>query len=281
MESIFAFIIVLFVAAAVFFVAKSGLPFMQMAMIILVVAVVGIIGGAVLVAVIKSSPLLGITAAVIAGIVIYAVVRGMIEAFTEKGKLEKGARTTETVSDKGEDEILKKLGDLKEGDSVEFGRHRWTVLENDGQNALLITQNAVTARPFSDQSSTPWENSSLRQYLNGKFFESNFGEGEKKLILEKNIDNLSLKYGSTPQKELPRTADRIFIPSKREAEKYKQYMPCENLGDTRRFWLRTTVGAYACVAECLSGRTSTGGLTYWNDQFLDGAVRPMMWIRTK
>ena len=50
MESIFAFIIVLFVAAAVFFVAKSGLPFMQTAMIILVVAVVGIIGGAVLLA---------------------------------------------------------------------------------------------------------------------------------------------------------------------------------------------------------------------------------------
>ena len=111
-----------------------------------------------------------------------------------------------------------------------------------------------------------WENCELREYPGGKFFDSNFGEGEKALIPEKSHAN--------PDGD---TADRVFLLSRKEAEKYKAYMQCPIPGeyDARKFRLRGKDNALGSCVDCTNGRMDS------NLIYTEGGVRPAIWIRIK
>jgi hypothetical protein len=102
---------------------------------------------------------------------------------------------------------------LKVGDIVTFGEYDWRVLAVDGDKALIITENVIEERAYnignkstdnfeggeSEELFTTWDKCSLREYLNGEFF-NRFTTDEKARIAD--------------------TTDKIFLLSIDEAVKY-------------------------------------------------------------
>ena len=107
----------------------------------------------------------------------------------------------------------------KVGDYVKFGNYpqtadggslpiEWQVLARENNKMLVISKYGIEARRF-DSSSNNWENSEIRQWLNGEFYNKAFNANEKKLI-----------KGSSIFENLFGRVDKVFLLSKEEAEKY-------------------------------------------------------------
>ena len=87
------------------------------------------------------------------------------------------------------------ISDVKPGDVVEFGTYvqssrgaepdpiEWVVLDVDGGNALLLSIYCLDCLPYNEKGGeTSWEKCSLREWLNGEFYDSAFSNGDKKII---------------------------------------------------------------------------------------------------
>ena len=91
----------------------------------------------------------------------------------------------------------------------------WVILEKRGDYALLLSKYAIDAMKFNEhEKSAPWEECTLRSWLNGVFFNGAFSLKEKSLIKEISLNN------STPQNYGKDTVDKVFLLSADEAEKY-------------------------------------------------------------
>jgi hypothetical protein len=54
-----------------------------------------------------------------------------------------------------------------------FGPYAWRILEQRDGKALLLSEDIIERRTYSDKfTAITWETCTLRTYLNGKFFES-------------------------------------------------------------------------------------------------------------
>ena len=127
----------------------------------------------------------------------------------------------------------KAIADTAPGNTVHFAGTDWTVLEHDGTSALLLRLENIPERAFSaDGRPCTWADSSLRQYLNGRYIEEKFTPGEAALLMESELDEEPSQTGSAVN---PATADTVYIFSIDEFEKYKNTFP-EWKKDT---WLRT------------------------------------------
>ena len=119
------------------------------------------------------------------------------------------------------------------GDYVKFGNYpqtadggslpiEWQVLARENNKMLVISKYGLEARRF-DSSSNNWENSEIRKWLNGEFYNKAFSENEKKLIRNSGISTKFYRggfLGFGAKEELSYTDDYIFLLSKEEAEKY-------------------------------------------------------------
>ena len=87
----------------------------------------------------------------------------------------------------------------KKGDIVRFGQHDWRVLYVRSGSALLLSDEVIEKRPYHTVSiGITWENSSIREYLNGDFYNNIFTEEEKdKIRAEKG----SVKHGTIDKSE--------------------------------------------------------------------------------
>ena len=105
----------------------------------------------------------------------------------------------------------------KVGDYVKFGNYpqtaegeeqpiEWQVLAKENNKLLVISRYGLDAMRFDDDSND-WENSEIRQWLNGDFYNKVFNGNEKKLINPSNLFDVS-------------TTDNVFLLSKEEAENY-------------------------------------------------------------
>ncbi len=85
--------------------------------------------------------------------------------------------------------------------------------------ALLIADSPVCSRAYHERyEAVTWETCSLRAWLNGKYYETTFTEGEKAAIVE-----CTLKNPDNPEYHTPGgkdTTDKIFLLSIGEAKKY-------------------------------------------------------------
>ena len=108
----------------------------------------------------------------------------------------------------------------------------WIVLEKDSENkrALIISKYIIDVRPItykSEEKNTTWENSNIRGWLNGKFYDRAFTEEEKnkikevQLVNEDNDDYMTLGGRDT--------TDKIFLLSISEVRKY--FSNGDNLGN--------------------------------------------------
>jgi transcriptional regulator with XRE-family HTH domain len=105
------------------------------------------------------------------------------------------------------------------GDVITFGEFKWRVLDFDGNKALIITENVIEERAFHNvnDKKVTWENSDIRVYLNGEFY-NRFSPTDQAKIIESNIVNLDNPWYGT--RCFDNTLDKIFLLSYEELVQY-------------------------------------------------------------
>ena len=116
------------------------------------------------------------------------------------------------------------------GDIIKFGSYEqdglsgedaieWKVLGFEDGRALLLSRYGLETKPFHDKDeSVTWEDSELRVWLNGSFYDSTFSDSEKARIHEVlNSNPEDPVYGTFSGND---TKDKIFLLSTSEAKKY-------------------------------------------------------------
>lgn len=180
---------------------------------------------------------------------------------------------------------LMKMEQAKEGEIVEFGKNRkikWRILKKNDNKMLLISENIICLKPYNENStSTAWEDSSLREWLNNEYFDEMFWEEEQKHISVSNIVNsYKSKYHSSGGND---TKDKIFLLSFEEAKKYftsNQDRTAKNINDISEWWwLRSpSDGESKILVVNNVGYISNSGFDVENK---GNGVRPAMWISLK
>lgn len=183
--------------------------------------------------------------------------------------------------------------DGKEGNGVE--PIEWIVLDKKDNNILLLSVLGLDARPFADgQKTSTWADSSIIDWLNGKFYLTAFTDEERQQILETEvIQNTVSQYPRCDQGE--NTISYVFLLS---SEEYNEYMYNGNIDPEYRngtpsiyladsgldlmndtycwWWLRTSsqknetayaVSSYG-VLDPVSHKVHVDG----------GMIRPAIWI---
>ena len=119
---------------------------------------------------------------------------------------------------------------------------KWRILSIDQEEktAVVIADKPICNRSYNEKvEDITWEQCTLRQWLNGKYFEETFSDQEKEAIIEceiKTPDNI--KYGTEGGAD---TKDRIWLLSIDEAI---QYFADDEDRITRAFWWLRSPGWY-------------------------------------
>lgn len=115
--------------------------------------------------------------------------------------------------------------DTKAGDTIQFGGYDWRVLEIQGGRALLLSDKILEFRMYNAElvDDITWEDSTLRTYLNGEFYNS-FSAADRARITETRVVNNDNPWHRTPGGN--DTTDRIFLLSLEEVVKF--------FGDSRK-----------------------------------------------
>lgn len=92
------------------------------------------------------------------------------------------------------------FGRFEQDDNFENGTEEieWYVIARTEEASLLLSRYCLESMPYHQSySEVCWENSSIRTWLNGTFYETAFNDEEKDRIISVSLDNLSnAKYGT-------------------------------------------------------------------------------------
>ena len=208
------------------------------------------------------------------------------------------------------------LGQYEQDNNLENGKEiiQWRVLAVEGSKILVISEYVLDARPFElePHAQTCWENSDMREWLNGEFLRETFTEMEQNAIAITTVtDEINEKY---PDNYIGNaTEDKIFFLSISEVKKYfsegddpqtrynevmqawpTEYAEAQGVRQDSDFsydthyipkffhscyWLLRTMGYdNKCVLFInYYGQASKSGLKASVDE---GGIRPAMWIDT-
>ena len=159
------------------------------------------------------------------------------------------------------------------GGSYVFGEYEWRVLDIRDGKALLVTQDVIALRSFNTTDDPAWETCSLRQYLNGEFYES-FSGADRARIIETDIT--TTQYIDEETEDGVVTKDRIFLLSTGEVVAHFSFITDRIAlyeGSPKSWRLRTPRrdGKIAAV--------SWDGSWYDTGSTGEGGVRPALWVR--
>jgi hypothetical protein len=160
---------------------------------------------------------------------------------------------------------------------IEFGGLVWRVLDSQDGRVLILSESILFQRPHSRRG---WDRSSIRQYLNGPFYDRTFSEDEKNRILETTVKNdIWAYYGGV---YIGDTIDKLFLLSVPEVNQYLGGGDSARIAigqETGRaaWWLLRTPGTFSDFAY---GVILADGVLYRDgyDMAAVGGVRPAMWI---
>lgn len=192
-----------------------------------------------------------------------------------------------------EQELSQKLVSAEIGDTVFFGGVdqngnrfdgkeyiEWQVVDNKDGRLLLVAKNAVSANQSdSAVSDVCWENSAMRTYLNGKFFNDAFSSDEQAKILSTTVFPDDNPFYSTDAGN--KTSDRVFILSLTEAQEYftsaDARICAENNSDANCSWWLRTPGE---SADKLAFVSDSGSVVYAgaSADSAEISIRPAIWI---
>ena len=150
------------------------------------------------------------------------------------------------------------------GDTFELADTTWKILDITSAGYICLADSIEDMKFDSD--SNNWENSGLRSYLNGEFFEKMTAEiGLENIVpFERNLLSLDgqTEYGSC--------TDKVSLLTVDEYRKYRKYIPNAN----KWWWLispwSTPCNDYSSTVAVVS---PSGGVLYCNYDRYDG-VRP-------
>lgn len=187
------------------------------------------------------------------------------------------------------------------GGTVQLGGYDWRVLDVQEGKALLLSEKVLSRRAYHPVGGEiTWEESDIRDYLNGTFYQETFSSEEKEQILESALENKSnSQYGTGGGND---TTDKVFLLSAKEVEKYipdsaDRIAKDIETGESVLWWLRTpgrgkeyaaNVGTtgyvdYHGILVVEAGNNENTGLTgaasgdYASS--VDGGVRPALWLK--
>ncbi|MCR5149734.1 MAG: DUF6273 domain-containing protein [Clostridiales bacterium] len=113
------------------------------------------------------------------------------------------------------------FGEYEQDNNLLNGKENieWRVLAKEENRLFLISEYALDCLQYNaEYSSVIWENCSLRTWLNDTFFKASFSEAEQGMI---KITKVTADKDSGYSKESGKdTADKVFLLSTTEAEKY-------------------------------------------------------------
>lgn len=107
---------------------------------------------------------------------------------------------------------------MKLYDIIQFGKYNWRILDKQGDNMLIITEDIIEIRLYDlNFVAEVWETCTLREYLNVELL-NKFTPDEQARIMKTKIPNLDNPwYGTLGGED---TYDKIFLLSIEEAYKY-------------------------------------------------------------
>lgn len=203
------------------------------------------------------------------------------------------------------------MAEFNIGDIISFGDYNWRILDIKNNAALILTEYIIEFRPYHNAyKDITWADCSLREYLNGEFYDK-FSMADKSRIIpviNKNPGNQW--YGTKGGED---TKDSIFILSIEEAvcqyfgdSSSKLYNPGKNQRywferkdennskriarlesnkDIRSWWWIRTPGRVSVKAVYIHGDGNIGiqGNNILKGNIGDGrcigGVRPALWLK--
>ena len=115
------------------------------------------------------------------------------------------------------------------GDIISFGGYDWIVLDVRDGRTLVISERLLEHRAYYDGFDITWEESDLRKYLNGEFYNS-FSAADRAMIAQVTNVNPDNPWYGTPGGA--NTQDRIFLLSIDEVLRY--FVDSRYLGNQNR-----------------------------------------------
>jgi hypothetical protein len=196
----------------------------------------------------------------------------------------------------------------KIGDIIPFGNYKWRVLDVQGNEALIITEDVIEKRGYSTHpiGKAKWETSGLRKYLNGKFLQE-FTKEQQERIIEKSIPYSVVNGSLSGISKNSDTQDKIFLLSQEEASKYfsndndrmaylltRQYNalhkiwygPQQGINEKCTWWLRSfhliPFNSFIVYDGCAMYVENNGQIVNCNNISVNDAelgVRPALWLK--
>jgi len=188
------------------------------------------------------------------------------------------------------------LKSVAAGDMIQLGDHSWQVLDVHNGKALVLSESIIELRQYNRKFiDVTWETSTLRQYLNGDFYDR-FNEEEKQYIAETRLHKNKNPWFNS--KEGNATNDRVFLLTLSEAVKYfgdsgwlsnrpadaqriddqfNSSRIARDIDGAETWWWLRTPGFYGFNAAYVN----IGGWIYvdGNNVNLYGGIRPAMWLK--
>ena len=189
---------------------------------------------------------------------------------------------------------------VKVGDIIPFGGYDWRVLDVRDGKALLITKEILETRPYNvGRKKITWEKCTLRQYLNGAFYDS-LGEAKHAIAETHNSNPNNQWYGT---KGGNATNDKVFLLSLDEVCRYfgdsteklrnvredEDYLSDKNSPNriarqrnigACQWWLRSPGGYSSNIMDAAvvydDGDVGISGVPVNDDDY--GGVRPALWL---
>lgn len=157
----------------------------------------------------------------------------------------------------------------------------WRVIRVDGNRALLISDSVLLKLPFhTEKENVSWASCTLRDWLNGAFWQTAFSNREKDAILLTTLSNdakQGVPQNATGGKE---TEDRVFLLSYKEASSFFASSIARQAktlnGEVCSWWLRsisdTRKGAAITKTDgsCKATRPVNS---------MGNGVRPAIWVQ--
>lgn len=191
-----------------------------------------------------------------------------------------------------------KFGSYEQDNNTGNGKEtlEWTVLDVQGDKALIITEKVIGFRRYYSnlQTAVTWENSGLRSWLNNNFISDAFTSSQSSNIYTTTLTNSNNPvYGTAGGSN---TSDKVFVLSASEVETYMPYeedrmAACTDYalvgggGDsalrspelgTSYWWLRTPgIFNYSSMYVHYTGSARYDGMAVANTIV---GVRPAMWV---
>lgn len=225
-----------------------------------------------------------------------------IMAKTISGSLQAKVEEENTVSKDTEVGDVIIFGEYEQDTDTANGKEpiEWIVLDKQDGKILLISKYCLDEKLYNDeQKEVPWDQCTLRKWLNSTFMDEAFNKEEQNRIVtttvkaQKNPDYPTLFNNAGKD-----TEDKIFLLSIQEAKRYFNSDDDRGTYDTEYaiersvslydsdgydvWWLRSpgeNSSRIAIVGIC--GQINTGGTVAFDSWGLTNGVRPALWIKVK